>query len=152
VTKSGGNELHGDVFVYYQNKDLVAIDGVTQRRADANDTDAVKPEYERWQPGVSLGGPIVKDKLHFFASYEGNVQDREYEVFRGTNMNWPAAFRDQFRSTRGSTRARSARRSSSGKSRPRSPRTRTSTSPATSGTRPTSAASAPRRATRRRRT
>jgi hypothetical protein len=96
VTKSGGNELHGDVFVYYQNKNLVAIDGVTQRRADANNTDAVKPEYERWQPGVSLGGPIVKDRIHFFASYEGNVQDREYEVFRGTNMNWPAAVRDQF--------------------------------------------------------
>lgn len=97
VTKSGSNDLHGEVFAYYQDKGLVSIDGVTQRRADASNTKALKPEYERWQPGVSLGGPIVKDKLHFFASYEGNVQDREYEVFRGNNTNWPAAVRDQFK-------------------------------------------------------
>jgi hypothetical protein len=101
ITKSGGNDLHGDVFVYYQNKDLVSIDGVTQRRADADHKEALKPEFTRWQPGVSLGGPIVKDKLHFFASYEGNVQDRESEVFLGTNLNWPTAFREQFRKYEG---------------------------------------------------
>jgi hypothetical protein len=55
ITKSGGNDLHGDVFVYYQNKDLVSIDGVTQRRADADHKEALKPEFTRWQPGVSLG-------------------------------------------------------------------------------------------------
>ena len=45
VTKSGGNDLRGEVFAYYQNKSLVAIDGVTQRKADQGGYEAVKPEY-----------------------------------------------------------------------------------------------------------
>jgi hypothetical protein len=96
VTKSGTNDLHGEVFAYYQNKNLVAINGVTQRQADQGGYEAVKPEYTRWQPGVSLGGPIVKDKLHFFASYEGNAQDRQNEVRPDTWGAWTPAFRQQF--------------------------------------------------------
>ncbi len=101
VTKSGTNAIHGDVFAYYQNKGLVAIDGVTQRKADEGGYEAVKPEYTRWQPGVSLGGPIVKDKLHFFASYEGNLQDRESEVRQDTWGAWTPAFRAQFKQYEG---------------------------------------------------
>ena len=90
ITKSGTNDLHGDVFAYYQNKSLVSQDKFAEARNEP------KPEYTRWQPGVSLGGPIVKDKLHFFASYEGNLQDREYSVFLGSNTSWPESFRQQF--------------------------------------------------------
>ncbi|MBK6406823.1 MAG: TonB-dependent receptor [Holophagales bacterium] len=96
VTKSGGNDLRGEVFAYYQNKSLVAIDGVTQRKADQGGYEAVKPEYTRWQPGLSLGGPIVKDKVHFFAAYEGNSQDRENEVRPDTWGAWSPAFRQGF--------------------------------------------------------
>lgn len=101
VTKSGTNDIHGDVFAYYQDKSLVAIDGVTQRKADQGGYEAVKPEYTRWQPGVSIGGPIVKDKLHFFASYEGNMQDRESEVRQDTWGAWSAAFRAPFKAYEG---------------------------------------------------
>ncbi len=90
VTKSGANEIHGEVFGLYQNKNLVSQDKFSDARGEP------KPEYTRYQPGLSLGGPIVKDKLHFFASYEGNYQDREASVFLGNNTNWPAAFRTQF--------------------------------------------------------
>lgn len=90
ITKSGGNDVHGEVFAYYQNKNLVSQDKFSEARGES------KPEYTRWQPGLSVGGPIVKDKLHFFASYEGNYQDRETSVFLGSNTNWPAAFRQQF--------------------------------------------------------
>jgi outer membrane receptor protein involved in Fe transport len=95
VTKSGTNDFHGDVFAYYQNKNLVSQDVYTEMRGTP------KPEYTRWQPGLSLGGRIVKDKVFFFASYEGNYQDRESEVFLGSNQNWPAAFRAQFNSYTG---------------------------------------------------
>ncbi|MEO5566397.1 MAG: TonB-dependent receptor [Luteimonas sp.] len=60
VTKSGTNEFHGSV--YYALKDS---DWVGKRNGvgySAFDTDATK--------GVTIGGPILKDKLFFFASYE----------------------------------------------------------------------------------
>ena len=90
ITKSGSNDLHGDVFAYYQNKSLVSQDKFAEARNEP------KPDYTRWQPGLSLGGPIAKDRIHFFVSYEGNLQDREYSVFLGPNTNWPASFRSQF--------------------------------------------------------
>ena len=60
VTKSGTNELHGSGFGYLQNQNFVGKDtaGVSVPVAD----------YQQQQYGFSLGGPIIKDKLHFFVS------------------------------------------------------------------------------------
>lgn len=74
VTKSGTNSLKGDAFIFYQDKDLVAEDPFRP---------GVKPAYERNQYGFSIGGPIMRDRLHFFASYEANDQDREETVTLG---------------------------------------------------------------------
>ncbi len=90
VTKSGGNEFHGDVFAFYQNKSLVSQDFFSAQRGTP------KPDYTRWQPGLSIGGPIAKDKVHFFFSYEGNYQDRQNEVFFGGDP-WPDALKNQLR-------------------------------------------------------
>lgn len=73
VTRSGSNDLRGDLFVYYQDKSLV----------DENPMNGFDPEYERMQWGVSLGGPIMRDKMHYFLSYEANDQDREETVNLG---------------------------------------------------------------------
>jgi len=70
VTKSGSNELTGDAFLYYQDKSLVAD----------NPINGANPEYERQQWGLSIGGPIIRDRMHFFFSYEANDQDREETV------------------------------------------------------------------------
>ncbi|HVJ62838.1 MAG TPA: carboxypeptidase regulatory-like domain-containing protein [Tahibacter sp.] len=64
VTKSGTNEFHGTVYDYYQNKSMVALDKISR------DNGLEKPDYSRKQYGATLGGPIVKDVLHFFVSYE----------------------------------------------------------------------------------
>ena len=64
VTKSGGNVFHGSVFEFLRNDALDA----------ANFFDNIigkKSPLRLNQFGGSLGGPIVKDKLFFFASYEG---------------------------------------------------------------------------------
>ncbi len=90
VTKSGGNEFHGDLLYLYQDKDLVAQDDFSRDRGDK------KPEYERKQSGLSLGGPIQQDKLHFFLSYEGNEQDRLATVFRGGSYSSAPANVRQF--------------------------------------------------------
>ncbi|HEX6504687.1 MAG TPA: carboxypeptidase regulatory-like domain-containing protein [Terriglobales bacterium] len=66
VTKSGTNALHGSIYEYLRND-----------KADANDfflnhVSAPRPPLKWNQFGGSLGGPIVKDKLFFFAAYEGS--------------------------------------------------------------------------------
>ncbi len=48
---------------------------------DRDDLD--KPAYERTQLGASIGGPIVKDSVHFFGSWEYNDQTRENLVTIG---------------------------------------------------------------------
>lgn len=75
-TKSGTNEWRGDTFFYYQDKSLVARDDFARPGEP-------KAQYERKQYGLSLGGPIVKDKLHLFVAYEGNDQDRAERVTLG---------------------------------------------------------------------
>lgn len=59
VTKSGMNEWHGSAFAYVRNDGLA-------RRGDL----APSVPYERVQYGFSLGGPIVRDRLHFFIAPE----------------------------------------------------------------------------------
>jgi hypothetical protein len=78
VTKSGGNRWSGEGFVFYQNKDLVAKEHFAELRGEP------KPTYKRFQPGVAIGGPIVKDRVQVFGSYEENRQDRANRVFVGT--------------------------------------------------------------------
>ena len=77
VTKSGTNDLMGDAFGFFQDKGLVAENPFAAAGAP-------KPEYERMQLGASIGGPIIRDKMHFFLSYESNDEDRESQVSFGT--------------------------------------------------------------------
>ena len=62
VTKSGTNEFHGSFYGTYRDKDMVG---------DHPDTDAKFTGFEDEKTyGATFGGPIVKDKLFFFANYE----------------------------------------------------------------------------------
>jgi len=79
TTKSGGNVWSGNALVGYQNASLVALDSF--QRADKNgNPNFAKPKYNRVLSAVSIGGPIVKDRIHFFGSFEGNVQNRANRV------------------------------------------------------------------------
>ena len=62
VTKSGTNELHGNLYEFFRNKDLNA----------RGFFDTQKLDYLQNQFGATLGGPIRKDKTFFFVTYEGN--------------------------------------------------------------------------------
>ncbi len=62
VTKSGTNEFHGSGFFFYRDKSLNAKDYIDEIN------NRVKAPYHYDQYGVSLGGPLVKDKLFFFAN------------------------------------------------------------------------------------
>lgn len=60
ITKSGTNKFHGSAFYYDQPQSLIS-----------NFADGTEPrDQKKKQYGASIGGPIVQDKLFFFASYD----------------------------------------------------------------------------------
>ncbi len=67
VTKSGTNDFHGSLFGYLRNS---VFDARNFNDFDVNGKPAIPP-FRFGQYGLSLGGPIKKDKLFFFVNYEG---------------------------------------------------------------------------------
>jgi hypothetical protein len=61
ITKSGTNAFHGDAFEFLRNTDLDARNYFSPTRG----------EFDQNQFGGTLGGPIRKDKIFFFADYQG---------------------------------------------------------------------------------
>ncbi|WP_200799188.1 TonB-dependent receptor [Tenacibaculum agarivorans] len=62
VTKSGTNEFHGTAYGFFRNQDLTG--------GSINGQDVIKADLSQTQYGFSIGGPIVKNKLFFFANFE----------------------------------------------------------------------------------
>ncbi|MCM5663465.1 TonB-dependent receptor [Galbibacter mesophilus] len=62
VTKSGTNEFYGTVYGFFRNEDMTG--------GKINGEDVIKPKLEQNQYGISIGGPIVKNKLFFFTNFE----------------------------------------------------------------------------------
>jgi len=65
VTKSGTNEWHGGVYYVFRNDQLVG-----DRWDRAKDDYFLAPAFKETTKGVSIGGPIIKDKLFVYANYE----------------------------------------------------------------------------------
>jgi hypothetical protein len=72
VTKSGTNDFHGQVFYYLRDNDLGARN---PRGFNPQTGAALKPVDRRHQFGGAIGGPIVRDKLFFFFSYDKQKRD-----------------------------------------------------------------------------
>jgi hypothetical protein len=62
VTKTGTNRIHGDAFLFLQNGALNAREPLS--------SDANKGDLNRYRLGLSLGGPIVKDRTFYYAGFE----------------------------------------------------------------------------------
>lgn len=60
VTKSGSNQFHGSAFEFFRNTDLDARNFFSAQRG----------VYQQNQPGGTIGGPILKNKLFFFLDYQ----------------------------------------------------------------------------------
>jgi outer membrane receptor protein involved in Fe transport len=68
VTKSGTNDFHGSAYYAYRNGDkLVGNAGWLDSDAPGYNYTGYKHD---WTAGVTLGGPIIKDRLFFFLNYE----------------------------------------------------------------------------------
>lgn len=67
VLKTGGNDLHGSLYEYNQNRDLDALDAIYARQKLTS-----PPRYDNNRLGMTIGGPILKDKLFYFGNFEYN--------------------------------------------------------------------------------
>jgi hypothetical protein len=94
VTKSGTNAFHGEVFEFLRNGAMDAIqDGTT-----------VRDSLKRSQFGGAIGGPIIHDKLFFFAGYQGTRQ-RSAPPAQISYVATAAALRGDFSTLDGPTSA-----------------------------------------------
>jgi hypothetical protein len=72
VTKSGANQVAGAAFEYWRNDRFNAAP--TFATIDPATGKKVKADLNRHQIGGTLGGPLVRDRLFYFAGYQGTIQ------------------------------------------------------------------------------
>jgi outer membrane receptor protein involved in Fe transport len=97
ITKSGTNAFHGYGLMYWQGSKLAKGAGAPGLGAGTNTgrpslrlnlTDSTLAEYvtypqdawNRYEPGLALGGPIVKDKAWFFGAYQPSLTSQDRTV------------------------------------------------------------------------
>jgi hypothetical protein len=73
ITKSGTNQVHGDLFYYLRYPSLNALDPFAKFTGRQNNQPfLLQPTvHQQQQFGGSVGGPIIKDKLFYFFTYDG---------------------------------------------------------------------------------
>ena len=80
VTHQGGNVVHGSIFAFGQNQNLVARGSFQQGN----------PSYQRSQMGGNVRGPILPGRLFYSASYEGQLTTNVIDVVPGRPASDPA--------------------------------------------------------------
>ena len=120
ITRSGGNEFHGDIMGYYENNTRLmqghARTFLRQNPFDDYDFQYVnyddlyfsggkdRDSYNRYEGVFSVGGYIIKDKLWFFGSFnpvysqtsalrDFNLRDGPFSTFKNKNTDWNASIR-----------------------------------------------------------
>src|SRR5579864_7247647 len=71
VTKSGTNAFHGSAYEYNRNTIFSANDPFLKNSQLSSGESNTAPKLLRNEFGVTLGGPVMKNRLFFFANYEG---------------------------------------------------------------------------------
>jgi hypothetical protein len=71
VTKSGTNDVRGSLFAFFRDDSLRSQGELEQQKND----------YSRQQFGLTVGGPITRDRTHFFGSFE-QIEEEQFVLFR----------------------------------------------------------------------
>ena len=73
ITRSGTNAVHGDAFYYLRYPTLNALDPISKYQGThgGNPFLLTQPIHQQQQFGGSVGGPILKDRLFYFFTYDG---------------------------------------------------------------------------------
>lgn len=83
ITKSGTNNFHGSAFEFFRNAALNANDWFLNRQG------LPKPALNSNQYGGAFGGPVKKDKLFFFVSYQESDQKNGYASYSQSSTVLP---------------------------------------------------------------
>ena len=94
ITKSGGNEFHGDVFGYYNPQSFTSKQRFDLTPNESRTGDASKEtagshtvNIDRREGGVDLGGFFLKDHIWFYGAYDRVVNDQDIVPITGSRAN-----------------------------------------------------------------
>jgi hypothetical protein len=74
VTRTGGNQYHGSGYFFFRDHNMAAYPGLARNALNPD------PFFARRNPGVWVGGPIIKNRLFFFTNYEYTNQTQVFTV------------------------------------------------------------------------
>jgi hypothetical protein len=95
ITKGGSNVLHGSLWEFLRNEKLNANDFLFNRAGQP------RPELRQNQFGGTVGGPIIKDKLFYYGSFQGTRQRNGVSTSCSTSFVEPALTDDRSRTALG---------------------------------------------------
>ncbi len=96
ITRSGTNDFRGNVYYFFRDKSLTANEPFIKGRG------LERPEFRRQQFGATLGGPVVRDRVFFFGSYQGTRERNGYSLLNSlTSPNVPLGLTDTNRTAAG---------------------------------------------------
>jgi hypothetical protein len=84
ITRSGSNAFHGSAFYYNRNSAFEANDALDKAAGNP------KPEDDQQQFGAAVGGPILRNRLWFFADYEQQLRNNPIPVINSALAPTPA--------------------------------------------------------------
>lgn len=73
ITKSGSNELHGEVYAYYTDQSFYA------KRHSTDMSVAKQQPFHSYDYGADVGGPIIKDKLWYFVAFNPSLNNQHVQ-------------------------------------------------------------------------
>jgi hypothetical protein len=85
ITKSGGNQFHGSAGIYFRNQDLLGDVRPSLRLVPSNTTQseyftAPVDDFTDTEPVLELGGPVIRDRVWFYAGYNPSVTETRRTV------------------------------------------------------------------------
>jgi hypothetical protein len=96
VTRGGSNDFRGNVYYFLRDRKLTANEPFIKARG------LERPEFRRQQYGGTLGGPVVRDRVFFFGSYQGTRERNGYSLVNSlTSPNVPLGLTDNNRTAAG---------------------------------------------------